>query len=284
MRIFSLLAAILVAAPLHALEPKTKLDIPYAGTQHPKQTLDVYAPAEGQGHPVVVWIHGGGWRYGDKKEVGHKPQAFADKGLVLVSINYRLVPEVTLQKMMGDVAKATRWAHDHAKEFGGDPDRMLIMGHSAGAQLAALTCTDEKYLKAEGLSFAVIKGCVPVDGDTYDVPLQVKTVEEKRQKSYRGSFGDESSQKELSPITHVARGKGIPPILVLHVAEHPETKAQSQRFVKALTDAGVWAKAFPAQGKNHVTLNDDLGAAGDLPTRELFDFVDGALNNRLKLE
>ena len=78
--------------------------------------------------------------------------------------------------MAGDVAKSIRWVHDHASQYGGDPNNMFVMGHSAGAQLAAQVCTDDRYLKAEGLSLAIIKGCVPVDGDTYDVPLHPKSV------------------------------------------------------------------------------------------------------------
>ena len=80
---------------------------------------------------------------------------------------------------------------------------------------------------------------MPVDGDTYDVPMQIATVEQERKDAYRREFGDEASQKDLSPVTHVARGKGIPPVLILHVAGHPETTAQSQRLVKALQEADL---------------------------------------------
>jgi arylformamidase len=267
----------LLASPLLADEPKVHRGIPYAEPKNERQMLDVYAPAKGKDLPVVVWIHGGGWRRGDKADVHNKPQAFTDKGLVLVSINYRFVPSVTVNQIAGDVAKAIRWTHDHARDHGGDPKVIVVMGHSAGAQLAALVCTDERYLKAEGLSLSTIKGCVPVDGDTYDVPLQIKTVEEKRAKSYRMTFGDEASQKELSAVTHVAKGRKIPPFLILHVAEHPETKAQSERLVKALQEAGISAKAYPAEGKNHTTINNDLGLADDRPTQEMFAFLSAVL-------
>ena len=85
------------------------------------------------------------------------------------------------------------------------------------------------------------------------------------------------SQKDLSPVTHVAKGKNIPPVLILHVADHPETKAQSQRLAKALQEAGVSAKAYPAEGKTHETINADLGLPDDKPTKELFEFLDGVL-------
>ncbi|MGV3720518.1 MAG: alpha/beta hydrolase [Actinomycetota bacterium] len=179
--------------------------------------------------------------------------------------------------MAGDVAKSISYARDHAREYGGDPERFIIAGHSAGAQLAALVCTDHRYLKAEGLSPSFIKGCVPVDGDTYDVPLQIATVEERRANIYRMKFGDEASQKELSPVTHVAKGMRLPPVLILHVAEHPETKLQSERLVKALTEAGVRASAFPAAGTDHVKLNADLGLPEDKASAAFFGFVASVL-------
>ena len=263
--------------PAQAAGPRVQRDLPYAGTKNERQTLDLYAPAEGKDHPVVIWIHGGGWQAGKKTDVQAKPQAFVGKGFVFVSTGYRLLPEATIGQMAGDVAKAIRWTHDHAKEYGGDPDTIFVMGHSAGAQLAALVCADDRYLKAEGLSPSILKGCVPVDGDTYDVPMQIATVEERRAKSYRQKFGDGESQKVLSPVTHVARGKSIPPFLILHVADHPETKGQSQRLVKTLREAGVAAWAFPAEGKDHGTINSGLGLPGDEPTKVLFEFLDGAL-------
>ncbi len=278
MRILASLPVLLLAAPLLAAEPKAHRDLPYAGTTNERQTLDVYAPAEGKGHPVVVWVHGGGWQAGDKKEVQEKPQAFVDKGFVFVSVNYRLLPDVTIKQMAGDVAKAIRWTHDHAGDYGGDPDTLFVMGQSAGAQLAALLCTNERYLQSEGLSLALVKGCVPVDGDTYDVPLQLQTVEQRRADIYKKKFGNADSQKDLSPVTHVAKGKDIPPFLILHVADHPETKAQSQRLAKALQEAGVSAKAYPAEGKNHTTINADLGLPDDKPTQALFEFLGGVLN------
>jgi arylformamidase len=127
--------------------------------------------------------------------------------------------------MTGDIAKAIRWVHDHAEEYGGDPDTIFVMGHSAGAHLAALVCTDDRYLQAEGLSLGIIKGCVPVDTAGYDIVKQVERIGPARSAMYGDVFGDARSQKGLSPITHVAKGKGIPPFLILHVADRPDSKA-----------------------------------------------------------
>jgi acetyl esterase/lipase len=265
---------------LLAADPKTTLDVPYAGTKNKKQTLDIYAPAEGKGHPVFVWIHGGGWQGGDKKEANAKPRAFAEKGYVFVSVNYRLLPEAKIGEMAGDVAKAIGWVHANIKKHGGDPGVMFVSGHSAGAQLAALVCTDGKYLKAEGLALSAILGCIPVDGDTYDVPMQVATVEDRRADVYRKKFGDEASQKALSPVTHVEKGKGIPPFLILHVADHPETRGQSRRLVNALKYAGIEAEAWGAADRNHVSLDVKLGEPGDRPSEAMFGFLNRLLKKR----
>jgi arylformamidase len=237
----------------------------------------VYAPAEGKDHPIVLWIHGGGWRQGDKRGVQKKPEAFVEKGFVFVSTNYRFVPNVTVKEMTGDIAKAIRWVHEHAEVYGGDPDTIFVMGHSAGAHLAALVCTDDRYLKAEGLSLGIIKGCVPVDTAGYDVVKQIESIGPARSAMYGDVFGDARSQKGLSPITHVAKGKGIPPFLILHVADRPDSKAQSGMPARALQDAGVSAKIVPAEGKTHGTINSDLGLPDDKPTRALWEFLDRAL-------
>src|SRR6185312_14497017 len=110
-----------------------KRDIPYASPNHERQVLDVYAPPDAKNLPVVFWIHGGGWQAGDKSSVQIKPRAFTEKGYVFVSTNYRLLPHVDMETIVRDVAKAVRWTHDHVAEYGGDPQRLCIMGHSAGA-------------------------------------------------------------------------------------------------------------------------------------------------------
>jgi acetyl esterase/lipase len=123
-------------------------NIPYVDAAHERQVLDVFSAVDGKNLPVVVWIHGGGWVTGDKTDVQIKPKTFVDKGFVFVSVNYRMLPEVDMGTIVRDVAKSIRWVHDHVADYGGDPKRLFIMGHSAGAQLAALICTDDRYLKA----------------------------------------------------------------------------------------------------------------------------------------
>jgi acetyl esterase/lipase len=263
-----------------------KRNLPYADKADARQVLDVYSPKNAKSLPVVFWIHGGGWQTGDKTDVQIKPQAFKDKGFVFVSTNYRLLPGVDMATLVRDVAKSIRWVHDHIAEYGGDPKRLLIMGHSAGAQLAALVCTDDRYLKAEGLSLAITKGCVPVDGDTFDVPAIIETAETrwrvhgltKAKFSYREKFGnDPEKHRDFSAVTHVAKGKGIPPFLILHVAGHPDTTAQALRLGNVLKDAGVPATVFAAKETTHSKINADLGKPDDPATTALFEFLGKAL-------
>jgi acetyl esterase/lipase len=264
--------------------------IPYAEPKNQRQMLDIYTPATGKNLPVVVCIHGGGWRAGDKTQVASKPLAFTQKGLIFAAVNYRFVPNVTMETIVRDVAKSIRWVHDHAGSRRGDPNRIFVMGHSAGAQLAALICTDDRYLKAEGLSLSIVKGCVPVDGDTYDVPLQIATTAARRNQlgqpepkmGYAEKFGPPDRQRELSAVRHIARNKGIPPFLILHVADHTDTTAQAHRLWSELQEAGVPAKTYGAEATDHVRLDRDLGLPGDAATTELFAFVDAALGKRAR--
>jgi arylformamidase len=274
MRVSFLAVILLTVSSTFAAEPKVLRDQPYAEPKNERQTLDVYSTTDGTDRPVVLWIHGGGWRQGDKRNVQRKPAAFVEKGFVFVSINYRFVPQVTVKEMTGDVAKAIRWVHDHAKEYGGKPDSIFVMGHSAGAHLAALVCTDERYLKAEGLPLSIIKGCVPVDTAAYDIPKRFESMP-GRADAGKAIFGDDSaSHRDLSPITFVAKSKAIPPFLILHVADRPDSKAQSELFAKALQDADVAAAVVPAEGKTHGTINSELGLPGDKPTKAVFEFLD----------
>jgi arylformamidase len=279
------LALILIAftAVTAARADNVKRNIPYAEPANERQMLDVYAPENAKDLPVVVWIHGGGWEGGDKRSVNAKPKAFVEKGYVFVSTNYRLLPNVDMGTIVRDVAKSIHWVHDHIAEYGGDPNRLIITGHSAGAQLAALICTDDRYLKAEGLTLAIVKGCVPVDGDTYDVPLIIETAAARRKElgqpnpkfGHYEKFGnDPVKHRDFSAVNHVAHDKGISPFLLLFVADHPNTSAQAKRLGSVLNEAGIAAKLFGAKDTDHSKLNDNLGLPDDPATKALFEFVD----------
>lgn len=264
----------------------TKRNVPYAEPADERQKVDIYAPDNAKGLPVVFWIHGGGWQAGDRTSVQEKPRAFVEKGFVFVSTGYRLLPEVDMNAIIRDIAHSLGWVHKHIADYGGDPNKMLVMGHSAGAQLAALICTDDRYLKAEGVPLKAIKGCVPVDGDTYDIPAIIETAETRRRVhgepqpkyGHREKFGnDPAKHKDFSAVTHVARGKAIPPFFILHVADHPDNSAQARRLGAVLKEAGIPATVYGAKDTNHTKVNANLGLPDDPATRAMFEFVAKAL-------
>ncbi len=260
-------------------------DLPYA-TAHERQVLDVYAPEGAKNLPVVFWIHGGGWQTGDKGMVALKPKAFMEAGFVFVSINHRLLPAVAMNAITSDVASALGWVHKNIAAHGGDPARVFVMGHSSGGQLAALMCTDDRYAKAEGFSLAMIKGCVPVDADTFDIPAIIEVAETRARVhhlpmptyGHRQKFGDDPAKHgDFSAVTHVAKNKSIPPFLILHIAGHPDTTAQARRMAAVLEGAAIPVKVVAGRETTHASINDNIGAAGDPVTKELLAFVANAL-------
>ena len=268
------LLSLLFAISASAVTPEVHRDLFYTEAKDKLQSLDVYSPPEGKDHPVIVWIHGGGWSKGDKASLQQKPQAFVDKGFVLVSVNYRLVPAVTVKDIMADLAQSVRWVREHAAEHRGDPNTLIIMGHSAGAHLAALLCTDDRYLKAANVSMTSLKGCVPLDVSAYDIPKRIKDVDDGISKTFKTVFGaDDTAQREVSPVHHIAKDKHIPPFLILHVASRDDTKAQAHWLAGKLTETSIAARVVAAEGKTHGTISSDLGGANDLPTLELWKFL-----------
>lgn len=257
-------------------------NIPYVESGHERQVLDVFAAKNARNQPVVFWIHGGGWVTGDKSDVALKPKMFADRGYVFVSTNYRLRPNVEMDELIDDVATAFGWVHKNIARFGGDPTRLVVGGHSAGAQLAALICTDHRHIKAEGVSPSVLKGCVPVDGDTYDLPAIIASAELRlqlhqlppRKFGHREKFGNDPQKHiDFSAVTHVKKGKSIPPFLILYVRSHPYTSVQAQRLANVLKEADIPAQAAGFRGTDHSKLNNDLGLPDDPATRALDKFL-----------
>lgn len=268
------LSIVCIVSSVSAAEMRVFRDRPYAEPKVARRTLDVYAPAAGQSRPIVFYIHGGGWRRGDKGAVAKKPAALVERGYVFVSTNYRFVPEVDVLQMAGDIAKAIRWTYDHAAEYGGDPNQIFVVGHSAGAHLAALVCTDDRYLKAEGLSLKILRGCVPIDVSVYDIPWRLSESGFAPNPNFTIIFGDDpAKQRDYSPATHVSPGKDIPPFLLFYVASRDDTKAASAAFAERLTQAGVTATVVAGENKTHTSIANDLGTPDDAPTSALLKFL-----------
>lgn len=282
-RLVFLLWAFGVSALGSALAQTVTRDVRYVpASTHARHVLDVYAPVGAKDLPVVFWVHGGGWQGGDKVNVQLKPKVFNERGFVFVAMNHRLLPTVEMGAIIRDVAQAFAWVQANIAQHGGDPERVLVMGHSSGAQLAALLCTDERYLQERGLTLAPIKGCVPVDGDTFDIPAIIEVAEVRARVhgqpmpkfGHRVKFGnDEALHRDFSAVNHVTKGKALPPFLILHVAGHPDVSAQAQRFGAVLKEAGVRVRVFGAKDTDHGRINANLGVEGDPATVALWEFV-----------
>lgn len=227
------------------------------------QVYDVW-PAQGVSGraPLVMFVHGGGWTNGSKDSASgpYASSHFPAEGYVYASINYRLVPSVTVEEQAGDVAAACKSLLDHAAELGIDPDRVVIIGHSAGAHLVALVGTDESYLAEVGLSESSLRGVIAIDGAAYDVPTQVAQGGIMHDR-YLEAFGSEPvRQQALSPTSHAA-APNAPAFLLPHV-QRPDGIAQADELAAALQAAGTNAEeaGFPGTGlAGHAEINRRLG-------------------------
>lgn len=243
-------------------QPASKQTLSY-GT-NTLQQLDFYPAANGDRRaPLVLFVHGGGWKRGSKETAdgSWKAPHYTSLGYAYASINYRLVPDNTVEDQASDVAASLRYLIDHATQLGFDANRIVIMGHSAGAHLVALVGTDEQYLKHERLSFASIVGVLPIDGAAYDVPLQMKESGRFMHDTYVQAFSENPArQRALSP-TLQAHDRNAAAFLIIHV-QREDGVAQSQELETALKQAGtpVERQGFPGAGlRGHAEINRQLG-------------------------
>ena len=251
--------------------------IEHAYGNDPKQRLDLARPAGVPRAPVLLFVHGGGWSIGDKAHAaGGKARWANAKGWAFASANYRLVPQATVESQAADVASAIAWLRANAAREGLDPDRIVLMGHSAGAHLVALVGTDPRYLKAAGVPLAAVKGVVLLDGAGYDVPTQASAEMNIVKPMYEAAFGtDPRRQAALSPTRHAAAPNAAR-WLILPVERRRDSQAQSKGLAAALNRAGASATVVAIPGESHGSLNKGLGEAGDFATAQVERFLAGA--------
>ncbi|WP_404374135.1 alpha/beta fold hydrolase [Sphingomonas sp. MMS24-J45] len=248
-----------------------KVEIAY-GTDS-LQKLDFWR-AKGPDAPLLIFVHGGGWKRGDKSnttgaaKVSHTLAA----GYAFASIDYRLVPQATVEEQAQDVADAVAALRGQAAKLGFDPTRIVLMGHSAGAHLAALVGTDPRYFAKAGLKPDAVRGVILLDGAAYDVPRQIAEGGNFMHDTYVQAFGsDVARQKALSPTLQVA-APNAPDFLILHIAREDGT-AQSVALGAALRAAGTPAEVKAVEGKGlrgHMEINRKLGEP-DYPATALVD-------------
>ncbi len=257
-------------------------DIPYSthpGSDPTLTSLDLYLPeAKAKSpSPVMILIHGGGWSIGDKSNrnfIEPKAAWFVEKGFVVVSINYRLSPAVVHPAHIDDVCTAIAWVERHIAKHGGDPEKIWLLGHSAGAQLAALAGVDRERMTHAGAHPEFLQGVILLDGAGYDIPRQMAVMTDQGLlgRMYFGAFTqDEKIQIDASPALKQPRNP--PPFLILHVATRADSKKQSDLLATTLQQAGGKATVQGIAGKSHMSINHDLGVRGDPVTEAVAAFI-----------
>ncbi len=228
----------------------------------PRQAADLYVPSPRPGvgarPPLAIFIHGGGWRIGDRSRVAEKPTWFARHGWAFASLGYRLLPDAPVEMQARDLADGIRALRADAARLGFDPDRILLIGHSAGAHLAALLSTQDALL---GADLAAIRGTILLDGAGYDVPRQMVDAGPLAARLYDAAFGqDAARQGALSPINHVG-GADVGDWLIIHAADRADSAAQSTGMATALRGAGRAVQLLAIDG-THRQINVEFGRAG----------------------
>lgn len=191
----------------------------------PRGKLDVWAtpgPSAAR-KPVLVFFYGGGWAAGRRQDYGFAARAFAARGFVVVLPDYRLVPEVHFPAFLEDAAAAVRWTHDNAARFGGDPDRIVLAGHSAGAYLAVMLALDRRYLTAAGVDPGVVRAAAGLAG-----PYDFYPFDKTRSIDAMGRAPD---PRATQPIAF-ARGDA-PPLLLATGTADTEVRPRNARNLTA---------------------------------------------------
>jgi acetyl esterase/lipase len=253
-RLFAVLGIFLCATAAEAQSHKVTVvrNVDYvANADFPdaKDRLDVYVPAGATNAPVIFSIHGGLLMAGDRSEETFVGQRFAAAGYVTVVISYRLSPRVSHPAHVQDAAAAFAWARRNVKQHGGDPERIIVIGHSAGAYLAMLLATDSRYLAAHKLSPADIRGLVPVSGFYW---VEKRGVAPDRPTSVWGT--DQKVWIDASPAHHLRAG--LPPILLLDTDGDEDWRQQQKvDLAAALRAAGNKdVTTHQVKGRTHMSV------------------------------
>jgi acetyl esterase/lipase len=270
-------------------------DINYCGDcEGQKHRLDLYLPPK-RDWPMFIFVHGGSLNSGDKRlrvcgadVYGNIGRFYASRGIGVALINYRLQPQVTWSEQVDDVARATAWMYTHAQNYGGDPSRLFVGGHSAGAQLAARVALDANFLSPHGLSPAIVQGVIAISGAGFDLTDTMTYELGRNLHLYEDRFrcGDPTDhwKTEASPITFVA--PGAPPFLFIY--SKGETRAlqrQSNLLHAALRRNGCQSELLVIPGENHCRIVLALSRADKLAAPAILRFIrsdDGKLLDSVK--
>jgi len=226
----------------------------------------------GEGNPVIIWIHGGGWIIGDKtNNIDEKITYFTEMGYIFISINYRLSPlnltildpnRIKFPDFNYDVADAFAYIHSNCTNWNGDPSRIILMGHSAGAYLVSSISVDNKFLESSGKHLTDIKAAIVLDTEGFNVTLQIEE-ENPLQNLYINAFGmDHDITDDASPINHIMENNGIPPFLIITQGSVERVEI-SENFGFVLENNGVFTQVLNVTGLSHADINERVGNPED---------------------
>lgn len=253
-------------------------NIPYRDTAatdfHPqKHLLDLYWPAVRENCPVLVFIHGGTWISGSKDLYIELGKNFAAKGVTTAVINYRLGDVASYNQMAADCAAAVKWIHEHAKQYHGNPDRVSVMGHSAGGHLAALITLDPDYFKALHTPNP-IKGCLLIDafGLNIDTFIQSPLAYMYRSSVARVFTSDPVQWKKASPVNHVEQNK-VPFYIVTGTNSYPFLVQDNMLFTDRLRMVNKQVVYETMPGKNHQEMVTQFAHPGNVLYEKIPGFI-----------
>lgn len=266
------------AAQAAPLPPGARIERDIAYGAHPRQRYDAYLPARVSPHArVIVMVHGGGWRNGDKRSpgvTGDKAAHWLERGDAFVSVNYRLLPDADPLQQAADVAAAIASIQRHAPRWGADPGRLVLMGHSAGAHLVALLGSEPAMLARAGAARPL--GVVSLDSGALDVAALMS--QRRLPRLYRDAFGSEPSYwAATSPQARIGRD-ALPMLLACSGTRHVPTSPcdEARAFARKAAGLRVPMQVLPLD-KAHGEINRDLGKPSAY-TRAVSDWIDRLLN------
>lgn len=236
---------------------------------NPKQMLDVYIPHDARSAPIIFMVHGGGWRRGDKANfnvVQNKIDYFLPKGFIFVSTNYRMVPEVGVMTESADVTTALAYVQQHAASWEGDSSDVIVMGHSAGAQLVMMLTSVPSIRKAAGLK--PWRATIALDSAGYNI---VQIMRQPHFRLYDPVFGDSPALwKEASPALQLQSAPPVPVLLVCSALRRISCD-QATAYADKAKSFGGHATVAPV-ALRHGQINADVGLPGSLTT-EIANFI-----------
>ena len=225
---------------------RVEQDVAYG--DHERQRLDVYMPKEtvSSGMPVLVFIHGGGWRQGTKDWMGFMAPAIVSLPAIFVSVGYRLAPDTKYPAPEEDCRAALKWTYQNIEKYGGDRDLLFVGGHSAGGHLAAMLALRRDLLEKEGLPLDVVKGCFPMAG--------VFDLTNSRQELVESLLPSMDMAAEASPNNHVA-GNKVPFYISIGENDNAPLIPQARQMADALRGQGSSVGFLEMKGCDHFQMN-----------------------------